>query len=436
MIIGQSVAVTGVPPRECQQATEPRGLRFIRPAERLKGRSSLGVFFCLLALLLLATGAPMNAAKKTDGPVGLKFIGHSCFVITTPKGARVLIDPFAANEWPGLAFPVVHADHVLVTHPHWDHNAYRRVRGKARPVLSPGEVKGKGFTVVGYAGRHAAIGGDLVDYVNTVYVVETGGVRFCHLGDNGPVEESRHLVESIGPVDVLMIPVDAEQRVLTYAQVTAWIEALSPRVVIPMHYKVPGLSLEHVTGIGTLGEWLSRMPSGIDVTILDDDDVTIGSEGGVPLPAGDGTHEVWVFTLEGQREQEHTPGLAEATDAKARAGEALAAGDTATALAELQTAARALPDDAEIRLKMGFLYLSGGRPDRAVEHFSHGAESAGENDRRSASLCWLGAGMALDLLERRDEALLAYVKVIDLGLNDELQLDHARRYIEEPYEAD
>ena len=107
-----------------------------------------------------------------------------------------------------------------------------------------------------------------------------------------------------------------------------------------------------------------------------------------------------------------------------------------TALAELLKASRALPDDAEVLFKLGYLYLSGGRPDRALEQFRAGSRAAGEQDPRSASLCWLGAGMALDLMGRRDDARSAYTRVMALGINDELQLDNARRYLEEPYQAD
>ena len=82
-----------------------------------------------LAVSLACSLPPEWAAGAADGPVAgghatLQYVGHSCFVITT-SGSRLVIDPYASGEWPGLTLPYLHADRVLVTNPHWDHNAWR-----------------------------------------------------------------------------------------------------------------------------------------------------------------------------------------------------------------------------------------------------------------------------------------------------------------------
>ena len=379
------------------------------------------------ALLALAAFAASTAAARG---VEIEYLGHSCFVLTSAKGTRLLIDPYASDEWPGLPFPVVHADYVLVTHDHWDHDAWRSVRGKAKLLEEP-RLEAGGFLVRALPGRHARIGGDAIGFRNTVYAIEVDGLRFCHLGDNGPPGDSPDLAAAIGPVDILMLPVDSEQRVLTYDEARQWVEALSPRVVIPMHYLIPGVALEHVTGIGTIDEWLGRLPEKVGWSAKEIKASIAPSD----LPD---KLTVWVFRLKRQKPFQIGGAGSDpaAEQARARATVALTAGDTASAMESLLAAAAADPADAESRQKIGFLYLNEKRPDRALEFFTQGIGAAGEGNARARSLCWLGSGMALDTLGRRAEAIAAYKEVVALGVNDEHQVDNATAWIERPYEAD
>lgn len=370
----------------------------------------------------------MLLAPAAARGVEIEYLGHSCFVLTSAKGKRLLIDPYATNEWPGLSFPTVHADRVLVTHPHWDHDAWRSVRGKAK-LVEDLPLKAGGFAVRGLPGRHAQVGGESIGWRNTVYAIEVDGVRLCHLGDNGPLAASPDLPVAIGPVDVLMLPIDSEQRVLTYDEARQWIEALAPRVVIPMHYRIPGLALDHVAGIGTIDAWLSRLPEGVPWAAR----AIRANVGPGDLPD---SLAVWVFTLKGQDPIQVVAGVAGAAAARDKATIALERGDHAAALESLLAVAAADPADAETRQKIGFLYMNDRRPDRALEFFTAGVAAAADDAPRVKSLCWLGSGMAHDALGRRAEAIAAYKEVIALGVNDDQQVDNARRWIERPYEAD
>ena len=93
---------------------------------------------------------------------------------------------------------------------------------------------------------------------------------------------------------------------------------------------------------------------------------------------------------------------------------------------------RSDPSDPSAPLQMGWIYMGQSRPDRAAESFQKALDAA-TADRKSASMGWLGLGMARDLLGQRGDALIAYQKVVELGLNDETQLDQAKRYLETPY---
>jgi len=224
--------------------------------------------------------------------------------------------------------------------------------------------------------------------------------------------------------------------VLTYEQAERWVEALSPRVVFPMHYRIPGVSRDQITGIGTVTEWLSRLPAGTGPVLLETDTIVLGDGPGArPLPPP-GTRQVWRFRLPHERQETveaEAPGHAEAQQAKQRGEVAVAEGDLSTALAQFTRAAALEPNDADLLMKIGLLHLGGSRPDLALEFLQRAAALSEENDAKRASLCWLGSGMALDLMKRREEALEAYRKVIAIGVNDEQQTDQARGYLRTPY---
>ena len=75
--------------------------------------------FHLLRIVFGVLAISLPAA--TD--VVIDYIG-ACFVVESPDGTRVVIDPFSSTRWLGYRFPEsVEADAVLVTHPHYDHDA-------------------------------------------------------------------------------------------------------------------------------------------------------------------------------------------------------------------------------------------------------------------------------------------------------------------------
>ena len=382
----------------------------------------------MLLLLALLAASPQQAPG-----ILVKYLGHSCFQITTPAQERLVLDPYASDEWPGLSLPYIHADVVLITHAHWDHSSWRSVKGSPKVVRETGAASFADARVTGIKGRHAAIGGETIGYRNIIYTVETGGLRFCHLGDNAPPSDpagpgAQALRDAIGAIDVLLLPVDAEKRVLTYDGAREWIDLLKPRLVIPMHYRVPGLSLERVTGIGTVDEWLAMQPR---VRRQPGESVLLTPQS---LPEA-GQTDILVLTLPGQKAPPASvaaPGMAVAAEARKEAQIAASNGDLATALEQYTRAAQLDPADPSAPLQMGWIYMGQSRADRAAESFQKALDVA-TADRKSASMGWLGLGMARDLLGQRPDALIAYKKVIEMGLNDETQLDQAKRYLESPY---
>ena len=96
---------------------------------------------------------------------------------------------------------------------------------------------------------------------NSIIVTETGGMRIAHWGDNRP-DPGAYIMDRLRGVDVLILPIDGSEHILTAEDVTGLMEELEPKVVIPMHYHTRGA----VTVLSTLQApdyWLEMMPDAI-----------------------------------------------------------------------------------------------------------------------------------------------------------------------------
>ena len=178
----------------------------------------------------------------------LTYYGHCAFLWNSPQGVRVLIDPFGNSperRWFLHPFPSVEADVVLVTHDHFDHNAVQGLSGGPTTLRGPGEFRLGDILVHGIPDLHAGSWG-LRGMSNTIFVVESEGVRYCHIGDNRH-DIPNEVREQLGKVDALMVTVDDSCHLLTYQQVDQLVEQVSPRVVVPMHYYIEGLTTESST---------------------------------------------------------------------------------------------------------------------------------------------------------------------------------------------
>jgi len=186
----------------------------------------------------MALGAQVSATRPELPPV-LEYIAHASFVVQSGSGARVVIDPFNSERWIGLTFPAdLKADAVLVSHPHYDHDASYYLPAGTPVFRRPGRYAIGDITVEGYQGRHADPSGRDFGQTNTIWVIDTGGVRIAHLGDNGPV--GADLLASLGRVDVLLVPGDSQKHILSDEAIAGIRAALAPKLTIPMHYRLSG----------------------------------------------------------------------------------------------------------------------------------------------------------------------------------------------------
>jgi len=174
----------------------------------------------------------------------INWLGHSSFLITsqTEKNGpvKIVIDPF--DEKIGLKMPKVEADILLISHDHYDHNNKAAVRGDYFLIDSPGEYEIKGVYIEGIKAFHDEEGGKERGAI-TIYKIDSEGLNICHLSDFGQKLLASEQEEKIGDIDILMIPVGGE---FTLNPSNAWklVQEISPKIVIPMHYKVPGLKID------------------------------------------------------------------------------------------------------------------------------------------------------------------------------------------------
>jgi L-ascorbate metabolism protein UlaG (beta-lactamase superfamily) len=178
----------------------------------------------------------------------IRWYGQSAFLLAGERA--VFIDPFrrpperlAAR---GIEFrypPIVGvtADLVLVTHEHFDHNGIEVIDGEPAVLRSTaGRLESPVGEVVAVASEHDDVAGTARG-PNTIFRFALDGLGVCHMGDFGQPALRPEQREAIGAVDVLMLPVGGGPTIGAEAAVEV-VRALSPRLVVPMHYRTPAVN--------------------------------------------------------------------------------------------------------------------------------------------------------------------------------------------------
>lgn len=206
--------------------------------------------------------------------------GHSCFEFADSR-LTVVVDPHDGKSI-GIRPPSVSADVVLMTHDHYDHSAARVVRGMHEDVMArTGEFEVGGLRVRGFPSFHDHSSGEDRG-PNTIYQFEMDGLRVCHCGDLGCMPGD-DVIDAIRGADMMFVPV-GEVFTMTLPEVREFLDRAAPEIVVPMHYRVGGLSLP----LTPLDGFLSTVPGesveyvGGEVDILPDD--------------MSGCRECWVFS--------------------------------------------------------------------------------------------------------------------------------------------
>lgn len=164
------------------------------------------------------------------------WFGQSCFKFQG-KEATIITDPY--DKKVGISLPRLSADIVTVSHDHYDHSNIRAISGEPFIITSAGEYEISKVSIQGIPSWHDDEEGKKRGS-NIIFVFNFEDVRIAHLGDLGTTLSDQQL-ESLGNVDVLMVPVGGTYT-LNGKQASQVVNQIEPRIVIPMHYKIPKLT--------------------------------------------------------------------------------------------------------------------------------------------------------------------------------------------------
>lgn len=169
----------------------------------------------------------------------ITWYGLSCFRVRE-AGITLVCDPY--DKAVGLTLPKLRADIVTISHDRPGHNAAERIAGDPKVLRGPGEYEVRNVFMTGLATYHRRPKGEGLPERNVAFFYEFGDLTVGHLGDIGEVPAQSEIEElNIGEVDVLMVPVGGGQT-LDPTRAVEIVGMFEPRLVIPMHYRHPGLA--------------------------------------------------------------------------------------------------------------------------------------------------------------------------------------------------
>jgi L-ascorbate metabolism protein UlaG (beta-lactamase superfamily) len=172
----------------------------------------------------------------------ITWLGQSCFKLQDkigPEGVILVTDPYGDSS--GLKMPHFEADIVTVSHNHSDHNNTGALRANPFIINTAGEYEIKDVFVEGVESAHDEKDG-AERGENIIYRIEMEDISITHLGDLGHVLDAKQL-EKLEGTDILLIPVGGKYTINASKAVEV-ISQIEPRIVIPMHYKIPGVKTD------------------------------------------------------------------------------------------------------------------------------------------------------------------------------------------------
>ncbi|MDG3006187.1 MBL fold metallo-hydrolase [Paludisphaera mucosa] len=182
--------------------------------------------------------------------------GHAAFLIENP-GVRIIVDPFRAPDSGGYEPIDEPADVVVVSH---ENDRYHSHLGQIIPpfhvirALNLGEA-GESFRGVLFEAIRVFESPERKpeDEVTIIHF-RTEGLHVVFLGDLGHLLTESELTPIRG-ADVLLIPAGGTPTI-DLDEIPALLDAIDPRIVVPMHYKTPKINLN----IQPLERFLERLP--------------------------------------------------------------------------------------------------------------------------------------------------------------------------------
>jgi L-ascorbate metabolism protein UlaG (beta-lactamase superfamily) len=184
----------------------------------------------------------------------ITWIGHASFQIRT-SGLTLLTDPFSPALGLTIPPPLAQADIVTLSNKHPYYNALDLLPGDPTALSGPGEYEISGLNFKGIRNRlHREEESEAPQPEwNTIFLLESEELVFCHLGALSTPLSNRQL-EELGNPHVMLVPIGGH-GVLNADQAAELVNALEPRIVIPMVYAQSGSKAE----LDSLGAFLQEL---------------------------------------------------------------------------------------------------------------------------------------------------------------------------------
>lgn len=173
----------------------------------------------------------------------IQWLGQSCFKIQSKNNGQeitIITDPY--DDDIGLKSLKLQADIVTISHNHHDHNNLDAVGDDTFIISTPGEYETKGVFIYGLPAYHDSQEGKERGNI-VIFKINTEDISLVHLSDLGH-DLSDELLDKIGNVDILLLPVGGTYTI-DAKKASEIVSAIEPRIVIPMHYQIPGLKLKN-----------------------------------------------------------------------------------------------------------------------------------------------------------------------------------------------
>jgi len=212
----------------------------------------------------------------------IKFYAHACFRLEG-DGLAVITDPYTPGPGGSQFEPVDEPADIVLMSSATDtfHSDPSHIQGGPM-IINALEIPPEGRTIKGLHLRSFDSMESLTyDYgrdpdANAMYLFTLDGLRILHLGDIGNPVAKKQLQALHGNVDI-MFALTGDQPTITLDDLETAIQAIEPRVIIPMHYYHPRGRLK----ILPVTAFTDRQPAG-SITWVGGSELTLTSE---TLPA-------------------------------------------------------------------------------------------------------------------------------------------------------
>ena len=168
----------------------------------------------------------------------ITWYGHSCFLIKTSIGKRILIDPFDNNLGYDNNFPK--CDLITISHNHFYSSYLNNSNNTTKVINEIGTFDMNFLKIEGFNSFHDKCNG-LKRGPNIIYIFKDDTYSLCHLGDLGHIPCSL-VLEKLKNIDILLIPIGGHFT-LNGFEAAKLCKLISPKYIIPMQYKTNKTSL-------------------------------------------------------------------------------------------------------------------------------------------------------------------------------------------------